>query len=561
MEYTLGLDFGTGSGRACILDVHSGEMIATAVCAYEGGSAGTYVDKSNPLVARQSPMEYMRALEVAVKGAVVDFTAKGHSVEQIIGIGVDATGSTPIPVKENMQPLAEIPKFKDNLNAYAWLWKDHTAVDEALKITQKAEKTRPEYLAKCGGTYSSEWFWSKVWHCLNVDKEVFSEAYSWIEQSDFIPATLAGIDTIKNVKRNVCAAGHKAMYSETWGGLPDKEFLSSLDPALAELHDRLYDTAYTFDEILGYLSPEWSQKLGIPEGTPIAVGALDAHVGAIGAGVGNGKFVKIIGTSTCDIMAFPLSMAPDDFDGVAGIVKGSVLPENVGIEAGQAAVGDLLNWWVQHVLKQDASYHTTLTERAVKLKAGESGLLALDWNNGNRNILGDQQLSGMLIGQTLVTADHEIYRALIEATAFGALKIIRLVEEKGIEIKEVIATGGIGHKNEMFMQIYADVLGYPVKLVENPQTVAVGAAMMAAIAVKKGSEGFTNIDEAVARLSVSSEKEYLPNKEEHSQYQQLFKLYSELHDAFGKEGTSKPLYHVMKDLMDIRSIVRNTIAT
>ncbi|MFS4454952.1 ribulokinase [Maribacter sp. 2304DJ31-5] len=555
MEYTLGLDFGTGSGRACILDVHSGQMIATAVCEFEGGVAGTYMDQNNPLVARQSPMEYMRSLEVAVKKAIVDFVAKGHAVDNIIGIGVDATGSTPIPVKENMQPLASIAEFKDNLNAYAWLWKDHTAVEEALKITERAAKDKPEYLAKCGGTYSSEWFWSKVWHCHNVDPEVFSAAHSWVEQSDFIPATLAGIDNVKKVKRNVCAAGHKAMYSETWGGLPDKEFLASLDPALAELRDRLYDTAHTFDEILGHLSPEWAERLGIPEGIPIAVGALDAHVGAIGAGVGNGKFVKIIGTSTCDIMAFPADKAPEDFDGVAGIVNGSVLPGNIGVEAGQAAVGDLLNWWVQRILGKDGSYHTILTQKASKLKAGESGLLALDWNNGNRNILGDQQLSGMLVGQTLATADYEIYRTLIEATAFGALKIVRLVESQGIEIKEVIATGGIGHKNEMFMQIYADVLGYPVKLVENPQTVAVGAAIMAAIAVKKGTKGFMNIDEAVDRLSVASEKTYTPNNEANAIYNRLFELYGKLHDTFGKQ-TKDNLYDVMKALIQIRSEVK-----
>lgn len=555
MEYTLGLDFGTGSGRACILDVHSGQIIATAVSEFTGGVAGTYVDKNNPLLARQSPLEYMRALEVSVKEAIKGFVAKGYSVNDIIGIGVDATGSTPIPVKKNMQPLAEIPEFKDNLNAYAWLWKDHTAVDEALKITQKAEKDRPEFLAKCGGNYSSEWFWSKIWHCLNVDPEVFSVAYSWIEQSDFIPATLAGIDDVKNVKRNVCAAGHKAMYSETWRGLPDKEFLSSLDPALGELRDRLFDTAYTFDEVLGYLSPDWAQRLGIPEGIPIAVGALDAHVGAIGAGVGNGKFVKIIGTSTCDIMAFPEINAPKDFDGVAGIVNGSVLPGNIGIEAGQAAVGDLLNWWVQGILGKDASYHSILTEKASKLKAGESGLLALDWNNGNRNILGDQQLSGLLVGQTLATLDYEIYRTLIEATAFGALKIIRLVESQGIEIKEVIATGGIGHKNEMFMQIYADVFGYPVKLVENPQTVAVGAAIMAAIAVKKGTKGFMNVGETVDRLSIKCEKIYIPNKTENTVYKRLFKLYEKLHDSFGRNSTNN-LYILMKELIEVRSNVK-----
>lgn len=554
MEYTLGLDFGTGSVRACILDIDSGQMVSTAVCPYAGGTEGTYTDKGNPLLARQSPMEYMRSLEVATKKVVIDFVDAGHSVQDIIGIGIDATGSTPIPVKQDLRPLADLPEFTDNLNAYAWLWKDHTAVNEALKITEKAGKDRPEYLAKCGGTYSSEWFWSKVWHCLNVAPEVFFAADSWLEQSDFIPSTLAGIKDVHDVKRNICAAGHKAMYSETWGGLPDKAFLESLDPALAKLRDDLYDTAYTFEEILGNLSEEWAQRLGIPQGIPIAVGALDAHVGAIGAGVGSGRFVKIIGTSTCDIMAFPEEKAPNDFPGVAGIVKGSVLPNHIGIEAGQAAVGDLLNWWVRCVLGREVSYHAELTKKASRLKAGESGLLSLDWNNGNRNILSDQQLSGLILGQTLSTTDYEIYRALIEATAFGALKIIRLIENQGIKIDELIVTGGIGHRNELFMQIYANVIGCPVYLVENPQTVAIGAAIMAAIAVKKGSEGFGTALEAVKRLAVTSSKSYLPDQREHQVYTELFGLYDKIHDAFGK-NTGEKLYHVMKDLIAIREEV------
>jgi L-ribulokinase len=554
LEYTLGLDFGTSSARACILEIYSGQMITSSVYDFKGGLAGTHVDKNNPLLARQSPMEYIRAMEKSTRKAVEDFVAQGHAVESIIGIGVDTTGSTPIPVKENMQPLASLPEFKDNLNSYAWLWKDHTAVDEALKITDKASKDRPEYLLKCGGNYSSEWFWSKIWHCLNVDPKVFHEAYSWMEQSDFIPAVLAGIDDVKKVKRNVCAAGHKAMYSESWGGLPDKEFLSSLNPELSKLRDRLYDKAYTFDNILGYLSPGWGQRLGIPQGVPIAVGALDAHVGAIGAGVGNGKFVKIIGTSTCDIMSFPEERAPKDFVGVAGIVNGSVLPGHIGIEAGQAAVGDLLNWWVRQILGKDEHYHKELTEKASKLKAGESGLLALDWNNGNRNILGDQQLTGLLIGQTLATTDYEIYRALIESTAFGALKIIQLIENQGIEIKEVIVTGGIGHKNEMFMQIYADVFGYPVQLVDNPQTVAIGAAIMGVLTVKKGKVGFENIEEVVGKLSVPSKKTYLPDVNENKVYNQLFTLYNSIHDAFGC-NVQELLFRVMKELIAIREFI------
>ena len=534
------------------MDIHSGQVVSTSVCPYKGGTAGTYLDKSNPLLARQSPMEYLRSLEVAVKSAVIDFKENMHSIDNIVGMAVDATGSTPIPVNHNMRPLADLPAFKNNLNAYAWLWKDHSSVNEALQITKKAKQLRPAYLKKCGGAYSSEWFWSKLWHCLNCDPVVFDAAESWVEQSDFIPAVLAGIENIKDLKRNVCAAGHKALFSEAWGGLPDKEFLNALDPELGKLRDQLYDHAYTFDETLGFLSDEWAQKLGIPQGIPIAVGALDAHVGAIGAGVGSGKFVKIMGTSTCDIMAFPEAEAPTDFEGVSGIVKGSVLPGYIGVEAGQAAVGDLLNWWVQNILNKEASYHIELSLNASDLKVGASGLLALDWNNGNRNILSDQQLSGLVLGQTLATKDYEIYRALIEATAFGALKIIECIRSQGISIHEIIATGGIGHKNPLFMQIYADVIGCPVRLVENPQTVAVGAAIMAAYCVKKGTQGFTSVEEMINRLSVASNKVYLPNKEAHQTYKALFKLYSQLHDAFGKDASNENLFKVMKTLLQIQ---------
>ncbi len=556
MEFSLGLDFGTSAARAVLLNVHTGEMVASGSSTYEGGDNGIFTDAQQPLLARQSPMAYMSALERATKMAVAQMEGRGLDVKSIIGIGVDATGSTPIPVKQDMRPLETLPEFKDNLNAYAWLWKDHTAVNEALAITQKASEIRPEYLRKCGGSYSSEWFWSKIWHCLKVDPTVFDAADSWLEQSDFIPATLAGITNVSLVKRNVCAAGHKAMYADVWGGLPDKEFLSALDPKLADLRDRLYHKAYVFEEIMGTLSADWAERLGIPEGTPIAVGALDAHVGAIGAGVGQGKFVKIIGTSTCDIMAFPLEQAPDDFDGVAGIVEGSVLPGHIGIEAGQAAVGDLLNWWVQQVLGKDAGYHAILTEKASQLKAGESGLLALDWNNGNRNILGDQRLSGLLLGQTLATKDYEIYRALIEATAFGALKIIKLVQAQGVQVKEVIATGGIGHKNELFMQLYADILGCRVKLVENPETVAIGAGIMAAVAVKKKTEGHANVNEMVESLSVACDRVYAPNDKAHVVYQKLFQLYTELHDGFGKDKEVR-VYHLMKELIAIRENTLN----
>lgn len=544
-QFALGFDFGTASVRACIIDADSGEAVASAVSSYKNG---TLTDPQRPLLARQSPLDYLESMAQAGAEAVNALRQAGFRPHQVIGIGVDATASTPIPITRDMQPLAALPQFADNLNAYAWLWKDHTAVGEALQITQTAARHRPQYLMKCGGSYSSEWFWSKIWHCLNIDPQVFHAAYTWVEQSDFIPAVLAGITDADLVRCNVCAAGHKAMYAPDWGGLPDKEFLAMLAPELADLRDRLYQTAYDYRQTAGTLCPQWANKLGLPEGIPVAVGAIDAHVGAIGAGVGNGRLVKIIGTSTCDIMAFPETEAPDDFTGVAGIVRDSVIPGYIGLEAGQAAVGDLLDWWVRQTLQKEADYHVELTQKAAALQPGQSGLLALDWNNGNRNILADQQLSGLLIGQTLATTDYEIYRALIEATAFGARKIIELIVSQGITVKEIVATGGIGHKNELFMQIYADVLGYPVCLADNPQTVAVGAAIMGVVAARNISEP----SEVIARLAVKAGKVYMPQPEAQAVYNQLYQLYGRLHDAFGREGYTASLYEVMKELLRIK---------
>ena len=547
-KYTLGLDFGTSSARGCILNIDTGEVVSSHTNDYSGGDHGIYSDPDNPLVARQSPKDYLETLEKVIKNTLKDFQNLNKNLSNIVGIGIDTTGSTPIPVDQNLNPLMFQNKFKNNLNAYAWLWKDHSAVAEAGIITEKAKVMRPEYLAKCGGSYSSEWFWSKIWHCLNVDEEVFNSAYTWIEQSDFIPAMLAGIKNIVDLKRNICAAGHKAMYSESWGGLPDKDFLNELHPKLSELRESLYDKAYSFEQVLGYLSTEWSMRTGLPEGIPISVGALDAHVGAIGAGIKPGKFVKIIGTSTCDIMVVPKSESFEDFKGVSGIVHNSVLPGYIGVEAGQAAVGDLLDWWVRKVLKREADYHLELTKKAAKIKAGDSGLLALDWNNGNRNILADQKLSGLILGQTLNTQDYEIYRALIEATAYGALKIIKLIETKGVVIDEVIATGGIGHKNKLFMQIYADVFGVPVRLVSNENAVSVGAGIMAAITYKTHNKKDIDISSLVDKLSVESKEVFKPNSSENKAYKKLFKLYSDLHDSFGDNKSSQNLFHIMKEL-------------
>ena len=381
----------------------------------------------DPNLARQHPADYVKGAEITIKQALVAAkkSVKSFSASQVIGIGVDTTGSTPLPVDANGQPLAFQKKFANHPAAMAWLWKDHTGIAEAAEITTLAKKMRPQFLAKCGGTYSSEWFWSKILHCLRSAPAVFDAAHSWVEFSDYVPAMLTGTERPEKIIAGVCAAGHKAMWNANWGGYPDAEFLSKLDPKLGTLRTRLTDRASSIDRAVGGLTVEWAKQTSLTAGIPVAVGALDAHLGAVGSGIAPGRLVKIIGTSTCDIAVLPNTEALADVPGVCGIVDGSVLPGHFGVEAGQSAVGDIFNWFVNYVQPLGkAGTHAALTAGALKLQPGESGLLALDWNNGNRTVLVDQRLTGALIGQTLYTTPAEIYRALIEATAFGALTII-----------------------------------------------------------------------------------------------------------------------------------------
>ncbi len=548
--YGLGIDFGTNSVRSLILDLITGEEIASSVSNFNSGENGILLDEKNPQLARQFPGDYLVSMELAVKATVEKAIEKGHDISNIVGVGVDTTGSTPLPVDENLIPLAFKDEFKNNLNAQAWLWKDHTSIKESEQITKLAAEIRHEYIAKCGGAYSSEWFFSKIFHCYNVDREVFESAFTWLECSDYIPVVLSGINKIEDVKRNICSAGHKAMYSEEWGGYPDEEFLNKLSPQMASLKKNL-NKAYSVNEIAGKLSDEWAAKFGLHSGIPIAVGALDAHIGAIGSGVGSGVLVKIIGTSTCDIMVLEKNKKVQTIPGVAGVVDESVLPGYIGVEAGQSAVGDIFNWFVSSVLNKDEEYHKVLTEKAEKLKAGESGLLALDWNNGNRNVLADFNLTGLLLGQTLHTKDYEIYRALIEATAFGALKIIERMEEYGIKIDKLVNCGGIAEKNSLVMQIYADILNRPMEIAESAQTVALGAAIVGGFVGMKGKEQFESIEEIQSRVCKVKENIFIPNPNSAEVYSKLYKLYTRLHDSFGKDETNN-LFDIMKQLIEIK---------
>ena len=557
--YAIGLDFGTNSCRSLVLDLADGRELATYVYDYPSGEAGILLDDRDPNCARQNPQDYLDALQASVAETLRlarEDTARFDPAD-IIGIGVDTTGSTPLPVDKDGTPLGLLPEFRDNLNAMAWLWKDHTGHAEAAQITEVAEKMRPQYLAKCGGTYSSEWFWSKILRCKNADPKVFEAAHSFVEHCDYIPALLAGDTNPATLARGVCAAGHKAMYCSEWDGLPDKEFLAALDPPLADLRDRLYDKAVTADQRAGSLCEEWAGKLGLTPGIAIAAGAFDAHMGAVGAGIGEGTLVKILGTSTCDMMVRANDKELADIPGVCGIVDGSILPGYYGIEAGQSAVGDIFRWFVNHLVPE--TYGKTQDEKFAALAAaagllepGEHGLLALDWNNGNRTVLIDVRLSGLLLGQSLHTEAHEIYQALIEATAFGALTIINRIEEYGVPVEEIVNCGGLAVKNPVLMQTYADITNRPMKISRSDQTCAVGAALFGAVAAGKQAGGFASVAEAQAAICGVRDTVYTPNAQNHEVYAGLYKLYRELHDAFGTDAWSGKLDHVMKKLIALR---------
>ncbi len=555
-RYTIGLDFGTNSVRALVVDVASGREAGSAVWDYEHGTDGVILT-GDPHLARQHPADYVKGAEASARRALAAARRKrrGFRAEQVIGIGVDTTGSTPLPVDAEGRPLAFQRRFARDPAAMAWLWKDHTSVAEAAEITALARGMRPHYLAKCGGTYSSEWFCSKILHCLRTVPEVFGAAHLWVEIADWIPAMLTGTEHPDRLTVGVCAAGHKAMYNDGWGGYPDAEFLAGLDERLAVLRSRLRPKAATVDQAVGGLTEAWAGRLGLRVGIPVAVGAFDAHLGAIGASIRPGTLVKIIGTSTCDMMVAPTQEPLADIPGLCGIVNGSILPGYFGLEAGQSAVGDIFNWWSSVIAPggRRAGSHEALTAAAGRLRPGQSGLLALDWNNGNRTILVDQRLTGLLLGQTLHTTPAEIYRALIEATAFGALTIINRFEEYGVKVQQVVNCGGIAERNPLVMQIYADVTGRPMKISRSAQTCALGAAIAGAVVAGRQAGGHADFASAQKAMTGLKRKTYQPDPAAHEVYKALYFLYRQLHDCFGTNSWKGDCANVMKRLLDIRA--------
>lgn len=540
-KYIIGLDFGSDSVRALVVDAATGEELATDVAYYRRWVKGLYCDPAANQF-RQHPLDYLEGLEECIVGALAKLPR--GSGDKVAAIGVGATSSTPSPVDEAGTPLALRDEFKDNPNAMFNLWKDHTVVREAAEINELAKGWGGvDFTKYSGGVYSSEWLWSKCLHVSRIDPAVREAAFSWVELCDWIPAVLTGTEEPLTMKRSRCAAGHKAMWHEEWGGLPSEEFLTKLDPILEGLRGRMYEKTYTSDQAAGYLTSAWAEKLGLKAGIPVAVGAIDAHMGAIGGGIAEKSMMKIMGTSTCDIMAVSKEDMGDILvEGMCGQVDGSVIPGMIGVEAGQSAFGDIYAWfrdlllWPFDALQAELGLSeeqlgaardrilVKLAEQAAKINPAETTVLALDWHNGRRTPFADQELKGVLAGLTLGSDAPRIFRALVEATAFGSRAIAEQFRKQGLEIREVIAQGGIPKKNEFVMQVTSDVMNMPIKVVNSDQTGALGAAMCAATAAGL----YHDLREAQQSMGSGYSREYRPEPESAKSYEALYRKYLEM---------------------------------
>ena len=539
--YSIGLDFGTDSVRALLVDNRDGKELATAVFAYPRWKKGAYCNAAASQF-RQHPLDYMEGTEATIKEVLAGLTPDQRS--RVRAIAVDTTGSTPAAVDAHGTPLALLPEFADNPHAMFVLWKDHTAVREAEEINALCQSGETNYLTYSGGIYSSEWFWAKALKISRQDARVHAAAHSWVEHCDWIPFLLTGGTAASAMKRSRCAAGHKALWHPSWGGLPPDDFFRALDPLLAGLRDRLFSDTQTSDESAGTLSAEWAKRLGLNEQVVVAVGAFDAHMGAVGAGTEPYYLAKIMGTSTCDILVAPSAENERPVAGICGQVDGSVIPGMLGMEAGQSAFGDLYAWFQRLVawplnelisgaewldldsrnrLIQEATDRLipALSEAAAELPIGGSGELALDWMNGRRTPDANQRLKGVLAGLNLGSDAPRVFRSLVEASCFGARKINERFNREGIDIQGVIALGGVSRKSPFIMQMMADVLNLPIKIAATEQTCALGAAMFAATAAGI----YPDVGAAAAAMNGGFEHTYLPDAERAAAYTKQFQKY------------------------------------
>ena len=545
-SYVIGVDFGSDSVRALIVNARTGDTVGTHVHEYTRWKQGLYC---NPAAAqfRQHPLDYLEGLEASIVGALAQ--APDEVRQQVVGISVDTTGSTPCAVDETGLPLALRPDCLDNPNGMFILWKDHTANAEADEINELAHHWDVDYTKYVGGIYSSEWFWAKLLHQLRVDESIRPHAFSWVEHCDWISAVLTGNTNPLTLHRSRCAAGHKALWHKEFDGLPSNEFLTQLDPLLDGLRDRLFSETYTADQPMGKLAPEWAEKLGLTPDVVVGIGAFDAHMGAVGAQIEPYAFVRIIGTSTCDIL-----MAPNEeighrlIRGICGQVDGSVAPGMLGLEAGQSAFGDVYAWFAQlitgpvrELLGKEAAESLNrnlipyLSDKAAQLPVTEQDVLALDWVNGRRTPDANHTLKAALTGLNLGTDAPKVFKALVEATAFGSRSIVDRFIDEGVPIKKVIAIGGVAKKSAFVMQTLADVLNKPIQVATADQACALGAAMCASVAAGI----HPTLEAAQQAMGSGFDAEYTPRPDTVAIYDSLYKKYLDL-GAFVENRTAEP---------------------
>ncbi len=538
-SYVIGLDYGTDSVRAVLVDAGTGEVAATHVHWYQRWRQGLYCDPGKSQF-RQHVQDHIEGAEATIKSVVI---TSGVAAEQIAGICIDTTGSSPIPVDQSGTPLCLLPEFADNPHAMMVLWKDHTAIAEAEEINQLARSWGGEDFTRYeGGVYSSEWFWAKILHIIRNEEDIRQAAHSWMEHCDLMSFLLTGVSDLKAFKRSRCAAGHKAMWHASWGGLPADEFLRQLHPDLVALKQNLYRETYTSDQVAGNLSSAWAERLGLNEDTVVAVGTFDAHAGAVGAGIEEYTLVRVMGTSTCDIVVSSSgTLEENTVKGICGQVDGSVIPGMVGLEAGQSAFGDVLAWFrdvlcwpLDHLPDENLSDQplekmkddliAKLSNEAEKIPLGSNDPLALDWINGRRTPDANQSLKAALTSLHLGTGAPEIFRALVESICFGSRRIVERFASEGVEIRNVVGIGGVAKKSGLVMQTLANVLNMPIKVAVSEQAPALGAAMYAAVA----SGIHPDTHQAIKAMGKGFEKTYVPDPETIEIYSTRYRKYLEL---------------------------------
>lgn len=557
-KYSIGIDFGTQSGRALLVEVATGREVATAVVPYKDGVIDEVLPGTDIVLpydwALQNPDDYLEVLYQAVPQVLAE--AKVDQ-EDVIGLGIDFTACTMLPVAKDGRALCQLPEFRNKPHAWIKLWKHHAAQDEANRLNQIAAERGEDFLARYGGKISSEWLIPKIWQILNEAPEIYEAADRFMEAADWVTLQMTGADV-----RNSCTAGYKAIWHKQ-NGYPDQDFFKALDLRLENLvAEKLYSPIVPIGSKAGELIPKMAREMGLKAGIAVSVGNVDAHVAVPATGVVEpGKLVMSMGTSICHIV---LGREEKTVDGMCGVVEDGVVAGYYGYEAGQSAVGDIFEWFVEHCVPaaylQEAasgkvSIHQLLEEKATRLLPGESGLLALDWWNGNRSVLVDTHLTGLLLGATLLTKPEEIYRALIEATAFGTNMIVESFESAGVKIDEIYACGGLSQKNNMLMQIYADVTGREISVAESLQTPALGAAMFGAVAAGRNRGGYDTIFAAAANMT-RIKQVYTPNPDNVARYAKLYAEYKTLHDYFGRGAND-----VMKRLKEIKRTAREQTGT